>query len=797
MAALIACTAGLLWVDAMPAAATSAKRAESVVTGRDAAAVKGRVAAAYGRSPLAFEPNRGQAAAGVRYLAHGAGYGVFLTGSRTVVTLAPRSKTEVGGRPHTGPAGRWNAEHPDRRAGAMLSFRAVGGNTNPVVVGGSRLAGRVNYLRGRDRAGWRTDIPTFGDVTERGVYPGVDLRWYGTRRGLEYDVAVAPGADPGQVRLAIDGLRGRPRLTGRGDLVMPTAVGDVLQRAPRAYQIIDGRSRPVAARFTLAGGEGVGFTVAAHDQRRPLVIDPGLVYSTYLGGTGFDESIGIALDSSGNAYVTGDTASTNFPISRAVQPRSGGGTDAFVTKLDSTGTGLVYSTYLGGSGDDDGVGIAVDSSGNAYVTGDTDSTNFPTTAGAFQTTSGGGVDEAFVTKLDRTGGALAYSSYLGGSDYDQGDAVVVDSSGNAYVSGLTYSDDFPTTTGAFQRTLAGRADAFVTKVNPAGSGLVYSTYLGGDLFDEGVGIAVDSSGNAYVGGETSSDDFPTTAGAFQRTLTGALNAFVTKVDPTGTGLVYSTYLGGSASDIVYGIAVNASGNAYLAGATDSTDFPHTTGAFQTAFAGGDLDGFVTELNPAGTGLVYSTYLGGSGDDDGVGIAVDSSGNAYVTGDTDSTNFPTSRAVQPRPGGRTDAFVTKLNPAGTGLVYSTYLGGTGYDGGMAIAVDPSGNAYLTGVTDSRNFPTTAGAFQTRYGGGGADAFVTKIGIVAPPQAPAPSEAKPGALPGHSADSAVAGHTDDTAVAGNVNSHGHHSIVNSSRSRHHAGHRHWHRWRHRHG
>jgi len=341
-----------------------------------------------------------------------------------------------------------------------------------------------------------------------------------------------------------------------------------------------------------------------------------------------------------------------------------------------------------------------------------------------------------VTKLNPTGSGLVYSTYLGGSGDDNGTSIGVDAAGNAYVMGGTSSTNFPTTAGAFQRTFGGGiSDAFVTKLNPAGSGLVYSTYLGGSGSEGGFGIAVDAGGNAYVTGHTGSTNFPTTTGAFQTSFGGGgFDAFVTKLNSTGSALVYSTYLGSSGTDNGNGIAVDAAGNAYVTGDTTSANFPTTTGAFQTTFRGGFDDAFVTKLNSTGSALVYSTYLGGSSTDNGTSIAVDAVGNAYVTGGTFSTNFPTTTgAFQTTLSGLEDAFVTKLNPLGTGLVYSTYLGGSGSDVGDGITVDalPTPNAYVTGFTDSTNFPTTAGAFQTTLGGG-EDAFVAKIiDIVLPP------------------------------------------------------------------
>ena len=467
----------------------------------------------------------------------------------------------------------------------------------------------------------------------------------------------------------------------------------------------------------------------------PLILDPVLVYSTYLGGSGtFAQSI--AVDGAGSAYVTG-TPGGSFPTNAgAAQTTPGGSQDAFVTKLNSTGSALVYSTYLGGSDNDIGNGIAVDGAGNAYVTGYTQFPDFPTTSGAAQTTFGGDLD-AFVTKLDVTGSRLDYSTHLGGGGFDFGFNIVVDGAGSAYVTGYTRptnfpSTEFPTTAGAHQPTNAGEFDAFVTKLDASGSMLVYSTYLGGSDTETGQDIAVDGTGNAYVTGITDSTDFPTTAGAVQSTHAGGVNdVFVTKLNATGSGLVYSTYLGGSDSDLGYGIAVDGAGSAHVTGHTLSTDFPTTAGAVQTTSAGGFGDAFVTKLGATGIRLVFSTYLGGSGSagDAGFDIALDAGGSAYVTGYTTSADFPTTAGAfqATHAGGDFDAFVTKLGVTGAGLVFSTYLGGSAFERAFGIAVDGAGSAYVTGSTRSTNFPTTAGAFQTTHSGSEVEdeAFIAKI------------------------------------------------------------------------
>jgi hypothetical protein len=484
-----------------------------------------------------------------------------------------------------------------------------------------------------------------------------------------------------------------------------------------------------------------GFQLADYDATRPLIIDPVLVYSTFIGGANVDSGFDITVDASGNAYVTGSTQlliiPSTFPTTAGAfdTTHNGGSQDAFVAKLNPTGSALIYSTFLGGSALDSASGIAVDSTGNAYVTGTTESPDFPTTVGAFDTTHNADRD-AFVTKLNPTGSALIYSTFLGGLDGDFGRSVVVDNVGSAYVTGNTFSSSFPTTPGAFDTTISPDevADVFVTKLNSAGSALVYSTHLGGSRGASSGGIALDASGSVYVTGSTSSTDFPTTVGAFDTTSNGLGDVFVTKFNPTGSALVYSTFLGGSTSDEAHGIAVDASGSAYVTGPTTSSNFPTTVGAFDTTYNGGFADAFVAKLNPSGAALVYSTFVGGVDFESSSDVAVDNSGSAYVTGGTSSPNFPTTVDAfdTTYSGGTEEAFVTKLNPSGSALAYSTFLGGPGTNPnsgvadnfGLGITLDISGSFYVTGDTRSPDFPTSPGAFDTTFNGV-QDAFVTKF------------------------------------------------------------------------
>jgi len=660
-------------------------------------------------------------------------------------------------------AGKGAAAGPESQPPQVIRMRLLGGNAKGRVVGLDELLGKSNYFIGNDPKKWRTNVPSYARVKYEGVYPGVDLVYYGNQRQLEYDFVVEPGADPNQIKLSFAGADGMRVDAASGDLVLKLGKDEVRFRKPVVYQPavaavpsspslslapasgLEARHSSLVtlhSSFVLASNNEVAFRVAGYDPQRALVIDPVLSYSTYLGGSDNDWGNAIAVDSSGNAYVTGYTRSIDFPTANPLQSSNHGGYDAFVAKLNSAGSALVYSTYLGGSKNDGGTGIAVDSSGNAYLTGKTKSTDFPT-ANPLQASNNASNGTAFVAELNAAGSALVYSTYLGGSSADVGLGMALDSAGNAYVTGYTGSTDFPTMnplqpTNKASAANSGNATAFVAKLNFTASAtppltLVYSTYLGGSINDEANGIAVDSSGNAYVTGYTASTDFPT-MNPYQATLKGHMTVFVTKFNAAGSALLYSTYLGGSNVDQGYGIAVDAAGNAYVTGLTFSTDFP-TAQPFQatcsTCGSNGRYTAFVAKLNFTASAtppltLAYSTYLGGSTADLGYGIGVDSAGNAYVIGYTYSTDFPIKQALQPNCDGCSngDAFVSALKPAGNALVYSSYLGGSNGTYAYGITVDSAGDAYVTGETDSTDFPTM-NPLQASYGGGGADAFVTKI------------------------------------------------------------------------
>jgi hypothetical protein len=708
--------------------ATAQRPPATTATSAPSTEVRARAQEAYARIEMSFEENRGQTADEVKFLARGGGYTLFLTGTEAVFVLARRSdaKTEDRQRERliSGDVAASASEVEPSEPPAVLRMKLEGANPRPTVSGLNELEGKVNYFIGNDPEKWHTEIPTFGRVRYEEVYQGVGMVYYGNQRQLEYDFVVAPGADYKQIALKFDGADGVELDSGSGDLLLRVGDEVIRQHRPVVYQEVNGERQEIESGYVLKGAGRVEFAVGQYDASKPLVIDPVLAYSTYLGRGADDRGNGIAVDAAGNAYVTGSTTSTDFPTTPGAFDTSANAGDVFVTKLNAAGSALAYSTYLGGSDGEVAFGVAVDAAGNAYVAGQTSSTDFPTTPGAFDT-SDNPEEEAFVTKLNAAGSALAYSTYLGSGDVDIAYCIAVDTAGNAYVAGQTFSADFPTTPGAYDTTNNPGSDAFVTKLNAAGSALAYSTYLGGSSFERGNGIAVDAAGNAYVAGQTSSADFPTTAGAFDTSANANGDAFVTKLNAAGSALAYSTFLGGGGADRCSGIAVDAAGKTYVAGYTESTDFPTTAGAFDTTNNPG-LDAFVTKLNADGSALAYSTYLGGGGDDRALGIAVDAAGNAYVTGDTSSADFPTpAGAFDTTFNPSQDAFVTKLNAAGSALAYSTYLGGGGGEIAFGIAVDAAGNAYVTGVTTSTDFPNTPSSFQETFSGIN-DAFVAKLG-----------------------------------------------------------------------
>ena len=661
---------------------------------------------------LSFELNQGQTDRRVKFLARSRSSALFLTSSETVLAIRPPAAL-VGHTPWVG-----NNE-------AVLRLQLIGANQNATIVGRDELPGKVNHYHGNDRTRWHSNIPTYARIEYENVYPGINQIYYGQQDHFEYDLIVAPGADPSHIRLAFKGAQ-KMELAADGDLILHTNAGDVRQHKPVAYQVDSGR-REVAARYVRKGKREVGIQLAQYNHQQQLMIDPIITWSRFLGADG-DVGSAIAVDASGQVFVTGTAVSADFPTEKALQPASGGGQDAFVMKLDASGRVPIYSTYLGGSGDDAGTGIAVDAAGKVYVSGRTTSTNFPT-KNPFQVTAGGNTD-AFVAVLDPQGATLAYSTYLGGSLADAATGIAVDSSGAAYVVGQTDSINFPTQT-PFQVARAGGVDAFVAKLDPSQSGaasLSFSTYLGGSLNDSAAAVAVDGTGLVYVTGETSSTNFPR-VNALASANRGLTDAFVAKLNPAlgGAGaLLYSTYLGGSGTDAGTGVAVGDDGRMFITGRTTSGDFP-LQNAYQSSRKGG-LDAFVTTMNPAGTAILYATFLGGSGDDVANGIGLDGAGSAWITGSTASTDFPVKNAAgQPNAGGK-EVFVARLDAAqnaSSSLLYSMAFGGARDDFGNAIAVGRTGGAYITGTTDSADFPIeplTLPALST----GSSTGFVLRVG-----------------------------------------------------------------------
>ena len=690
----------------------------------------------YGQLPLRFEANRGQASGTIKFLARGPGYTMALGADGAVLSLADTKGS--GGVPATGDS-------------AVVGMHLVGGNPDPVVSGANQLPGSSNYMVGADRERWRTDVPSFAQVHYKSVYPGVDMVYRGNQTELQYDLIVAPGSDPGQIAI---GFRGSERLSinEAGELLIHAPGKTIRQKRPILYQGDGADRRRVDGRYVLQdSGRRVGFQVGAYDRSRPLVIDPTIAYSTPLGGRtaatggfsgGLDTTNGITVDDDGNAYVVGFTDAvppSPYPTTEgALQTSFGGGVrDAFVTKLSPAGDTALYSTYLGGSAEDRATDVAVDeSTGNAYVYGFTASTNFPTET-PLQAARAGGTD-AFVAVLNANGDDLVNSTYLGGSGNETATRIDLDPSGAAYLSGTTRpltgtTNDFPTTPGAFQPDFGGGAgpiapnDAFVTKINPGGTALVYSTYLGGPQADTGASVAVDDAGAAYVTGATSSPSIFGTVGAFQTALKGGTDAYVAKLNPGGSDLDYATYVGGTRNDSGRGIGLDSAGSAYITGETGSTDLP-TRNANQPANASApgpfDSDTFVTKLEPDGSDIDYSTYNGSKSFENGTDIAVDAAGNAYAVGNT-LGGFPVKDPVQVRTGDY-ESYLTKFDPDGA-VIYSTIYGGASRDFSNAVATDDEGNAYIGGRTDyfsETDSLPVKNAFQPRYASF-ADAWVAKI------------------------------------------------------------------------
>jgi hypothetical protein len=646
------------------------------VSGQSTGQNTAKVSQDFGRVPIYFEENRGQTDARARFIARTGRLAAFLTQDGWTLSMH----------------------------GEAISMRISDASQSARLAPEGTVGGISNYYLGSRVI---TGLPHYASVRVTEIRPGIDIVYHASERDLEYDFVIRPGADPKALRLRFEGGK-PPILAGNGDLLFKTSSGELRQRKPRVWQEVEGKRHEVECSYAFLGPSEVGLVLENYNRSAELVIDPVLAYSTYLGGTNQDVATGIAVDVSGNAHVTGYTASTDFP---ATTGSFHGYYDVFVTKLNPSGSGLVYSTFIGGFNQDQANGIAVDNAGNAYITGFTTSSDFPFTINHLL-----GFQDAFVAKLGSTGVVL-YCTAVGGNNQDSGAAIAVDAQGFAYIAGFTNSNNSLATAGSYKTTLTGNSDAFVAKLLPSGQ-ISYATYLGGASDDNATAIALDSSGNAYIGGITSSANFPATPGAYATALAGGQDAFVAKLNSLGSALIYATYLGGSSNDSVSGLAVDAAGNAYISGTTQSSDFPTTMGAFETSRpAQFGTSGFVSKLNAAGGGLTYSTFLGGNGSDSTVAIAVDINGFAYVAGNAQSSNFPTTPgALRIRPASNffccdTDMFFVKVAVDGSALTYSTLLGSINTtEDANALALDGNNGIYLAGYTSSQTYPTTSGAFQ---------------------------------------------------------------------------------------
>jgi hypothetical protein len=675
-------------------------------------AASGKIDEMFARVPLSFEPNVGQAPESIRFLSRAASYDVFLLQAEALLEFPSSQKS--------------SASH-------SIRIKFASANNHADIEARELLTGHVNYFLGTDETKWKTNIPTYGQVRYRNLYPGIDLAFYGAARKLEYDFIIAPGADPNALRLSVEGADSIS-IGKNGDLLLQIGANEVRFRLPFVYQEIGGKKKQMEGTYFLehaADRSLIGFKVGPYDRTQALIIDPVLDYSTYLGGTGQDWASSIAVNNAGEAYVTGSTESFDFPTTaRSVFPTHAPcnpGTycsDVFIAKFNAKGNALVYSTYLGGSNDEYGSAIAVDASGSAYVTGTTNSTDFPTTGGAVQRSCGGTCyyNDGFVTKIDPTGSALAYSTYIGGSDEDDGTGIDI-LNGNAYVSGFSASTDFPTTAGAYQRQMQGQASSFVIQLNSNGTALNYATFIGEvDLYIAGPGIAVDSSGNSYLAGVTLSSNFPVTQGAFHTPFVSGLvsNSYITKLNPSGSNLIYSAVLGGVGAG--HKIAIDAKGNAYVSGSAGPF-YPLSPGALHSSCSNGTL---VAALSPDGSNL-ESSALVCSESLDYTTVTRDIAGNILVFGDTTSSSMPTTvGAFQTSIANGccfADTFLARLTPDFSALSYSSYFGGSGPEMADGAVSDSAGNMYLTGSTSSTDLPLR-NAFQSTNAGNG-DAFVAKV------------------------------------------------------------------------
>jgi photosystem II stability/assembly factor-like uncharacterized protein len=657
-------------------------------------AVHARMVEAYGKLPLSFEPNHDASNPEIRFLSRGSGYNLALTPTEAILKMRRNS-----------PAAKSQGAVPE----AMLRMKLVGAKSNARINGIEPLAGKSNYMVGKDKSKWRTNVPQFAGVRYSKIYDGIDLVYYGNQRQLEFDFEVAPGADPSKIQLGFEGIISL-RIDPRGELALSIPGGELRQHKPCVYQIIAGVRKEISGGYSIQGPNRVAFNLGSYDKTAPLIIDPVMSYATYLGGPGADYGLAIAVDASGNAYVTGKTSPGGFPTTPgAYQPDYPGYDQIFMAKLNATGSALIYATYVGGASSASYVtGIDIDAAGNAYITGDTYASDFPTTDGAIQT-SLKGTHDAFILKMNSNGSDLAYSTYIGGSsDYDYARGIAVDSDGNAAIIGYTSSTDFPVAN-AYQAINYGSVDIFVSKLNSAGTGLIFSTFLGRSSSDYGYSIATDSSDNFYITGHAGSG-FPKTPGGISTTITDG--AFVTKLDPAGM-VVFSTLLGAQGYGMA--IAIDPAGSSYVTGYTFGSDSA-TGNAYQKTLSGFQ-DAFVAKLNPQGNSLIYFTFLGGSKSETGQSIAIDKFGAVSVTGSTYSPDFPTANAIQPSFGSISGVY----RSTDDGFSWTLANSGFPLENVRILAADPANSSVVYASIDTGIYKSSdAGASWVPTGSGPSDA-----------------------------------------------------------------------------
>lgn len=651
--------------------------------------------------PLLFFENQGQLDSNVKFAARRGGLATYFTSNAFVVDISEAGETVMG---------------ETKYRGATLRYTFEGASPAANVLGEEPNSARFNFIKGSSPSNWFVDVPSFGQVRYDDLYPGVDLVVRDANGTLEYDLVLAPGASLEQVKVRCEGAD-RLRIDETGSLVASTMWGELTQKFPQTWEVgADGSRKAIDSKFVMLDEQTYGFAAPERAEGSSIVVDPGITYGSYLGGSDTEHGCGVSVDQLCALFIAGDTKSIDFPVRvGSYDLTHNGDVDTFCTKLDATGGLLVYSTYIGGSLGDFGHGVIVGGDGAAYITGGTKSIDYPVTPGSFDTTHNGQGD-CFVTKLNAAGTALVYSTFIGGISEEGslgGQGIAVDALDDVYVAGFAGSPDYPITPGAYQSNMNGVVDVFCTKLNATGTAILYSTLIGGVDLDIANAIDIDSNGNAYVGGWALSSDYPRTPGAFATTPNGNSNGIMTRVNATGTGLDWSTFTGGS-SDVVRGVAVQGD-EAFVAGYTLSSVFPATAGAAQTV-PGGNGDAFLMRFNNTGTGVHYASYLGGVEVDVANNLDTDENGSAYLTGWTESSDFPTTiTAFDLTYNGLQDAFVTRLSPDGSALEYSSFFGGSAYDVGFAMNVHEVGSFYMAGGTFSTDMPTTQGAWDTTING----------------------------------------------------------------------------------